>query len=232
MATYVIGDIHGGYRALQQVLNLAPIHAGDRLIFIGDYVDGWSQNFEVVQRLIYLGEQYECIFLLGNHDLWIYRWLAHDEKPKVWLENGGKGAIESYKGATAGTLAAHRKFFGALKYYFIDEEKRLFVHGGFTHPDGIEKEEDTLTLITDRSLWKTAQQLDFDKRYSLYSHIFIGHTPTLRMGSTKPVTIRNVHNTDTGAAFTGRLTIMNIDTFEYWQSDPLPLLYPDEKGRN
>jgi serine/threonine protein phosphatase 1 len=36
---------------------------------------------------------------------------------------------------------------------------------------------------------------------------------------------------DTGAAFTGALSIMDIDTKEYWQSD-LPSLYPDENGRN
>ena len=42
----------------------------------------------------------------------------------------------------------------------------------------------------------------------------------------------NIWNIDTGAAFTGRLTAMNIDSKEFFQSDELPLLYPDEKGRN
>jgi serine/threonine protein phosphatase 1 len=37
---------------------------------------------------------------------------------------------------------------------------------------------------------------------------------------------------DTGAAFTGSLSIMDVNTKEFWQSDPLPTLYPDEKGRN
>jgi serine/threonine protein phosphatase 1 len=31
---------------------------------------------------------------------------------------------------------------------------------------------------------------------------------------------------DTGAAFTGVLSIMDIDTKEYWQSDLLPLYIP------
>ena len=42
----------------------------------------------------------------------------------------------------------------------------------------------------------------------------------------------NVWNVDTGAAFKGKLSAIDIDTKEIFQSDNLPLLYPDEKGRN
>ena len=35
---------------------------------------------------------------------------------------------------------------------------------------------------------------------------------------------------DTGAAFTGRLSALNIDSKEFWQSDVLQELYPHEKG--
>ena len=40
--TYVIGDIHGGLRALQQVVDRARLRPEDRLIFLGDYVYGCS----------------------------------------------------------------------------------------------------------------------------------------------------------------------------------------------
>ena len=50
--TFVIGDIHGGFKALQQILERANIQANDHLIFLGDYVDGWSQSFEVIQHLL------------------------------------------------------------------------------------------------------------------------------------------------------------------------------------
>ena len=36
---------------------------------------------------------------------------------------------------------------------------------------------------------------------------------------------------DTGAAYTGSLSIMDIDSKQFWQSDPLPSLYPKEKGQ-
>jgi serine/threonine protein phosphatase 1 len=42
----------------------------------------------------------------------------------------------------------------------------------------------------------------------------------------------NVSNVDTGEAFKGKLSIMNIETKEYWQSEAVWKLYPNEHGRN
>jgi serine/threonine protein phosphatase 1 len=66
----------------------------------------------------------------------------------------------------------------------------------------------------------------------LYHEIYIGHTPTVRIGETIPVNAANVWNVDTGAAFKGPLTILDVDTKEFWQSDALNDLYPNENGRN
>jgi len=93
----------------------------------------------------------------------------------------------------------------------------------------------------ERTLWELAVALDksmssdallYPKRLKLYSEIYIGHTPVTKINKIIPIQMANVWNIDTGAAFLGPLTILDIDTKEYWQSDPLPLLYPDEKGRN
>ena len=50
--TLVIGDIHGSFKALQQIIEKAAVNETDQLIFLGDFVDGWSQSFEVIQYLI------------------------------------------------------------------------------------------------------------------------------------------------------------------------------------
>ena len=93
----------------------------------------------------------------------------------------------------------------------------------------------------DRSLWETALALDpklettdsrYPKRLSLFKEIYIGHTPVTRIDQTVPVHAACVWNMDTGAAFKGALTCMDIDTKEFWQSDPVYQLYPDENGRN
>ena len=45
--TFVIGDIHGGLKALQQVLDRVELKENDHLIFLGDYVDGWSDGLSM-----------------------------------------------------------------------------------------------------------------------------------------------------------------------------------------
>jgi serine/threonine protein phosphatase 1 len=65
-----------------------------------------------------------------------------------------------------------------------------------------------------------------------YSEIYIGHTPTLNFLKDKPMNAVNVWNVDTGAAFTGPLSAIDINTKEIFQSDTLKALYPEEKGRN
>jgi serine/threonine protein phosphatase 1 len=107
--------------------------------------------------------------------------------------------------------------------------------------NGIRHEHFPRMLYWERTLWETALALDktmevtdlrYPKRLTLYKEIYIGHTPVSRIGSTVPVQMANVWNMDTGAAFKGPLTILDVDTKEFWQSDPLPELYPEERGRN
>ena len=66
--TLVIGDIHGGLKALKQVLERAEATANDTLIFLGDYVDGWSESPQVLDFFIELRANQNCILLRGNHD--------------------------------------------------------------------------------------------------------------------------------------------------------------------
>jgi len=62
--------------------------------------------------------------------------------------------------------------------------------------------------------------------------VFVGHTTTQKpYPDMKPVHASNVWNLDQGAGWSGKLTLMNIDTKEYFQSDLVTELYPDELGR-
>ncbi|MEM9142355.1 MAG: metallophosphoesterase, partial [Bacteroidota bacterium] len=99
--TLVIGDVHSGLRALQQVLERARVSSEDRLIFLGDYVDGWSEAVETVDFLIELGNTRECIFIRGNHDQLCYDWLLGAESRQMWLEHGGQATSDSYKNIDA-----------------------------------------------------------------------------------------------------------------------------------
>ena len=78
MRTFAIGDIHGGLKALIQVLNKLELKEGDKIIFMGDYVDGWSESAQVVQFLIDLSQKFNCVFIKGNHDVWCQDWLKSE----------------------------------------------------------------------------------------------------------------------------------------------------------
>lgn len=238
--TLVIGDIHGGLRALLQVLERAKVTEDDTLIFLGDYVDGWSEAFEVINHLIYLKTTNHCVFIRGNHDELFLNWLKTGKQNEEWLIHGGQATIDSYQGRPNQFIKIHQYFLEELEDVYVDNQNRLFIHAGFTNVRGVGEEYFTRMYYWDRSLWETAlacRNLPIDddfypQRLKLYKEIFIGHTPLTRIGKDKPTQACNVWNVDTGAAFTNPLTIMDVDTKEYWQSDSLPSLYPDEKGRN
>ena len=70
-----------------------------------------------------------------------------------------------------------------------------------------------------------------------FNNIYIGHTTVAHMignegEDVKPVKACNVWNLDTGGGYGGKITFMNIDTEEIYQSDLVKTLYPDERGRD
>jgi len=241
MRTFAIGDIHGGLKALIQVLNKLEVTQKDRLIFMGDYVDGWSESAQVVQFLIELSEKFDCIFIKGNHDVWCGKWLKNDNVEQTWYLHGGNTTIESYAGFSADEKEKHLQFFDKMPLYYLDEQSRLFLHAGFTSMHGVEKEVYEETFYFDRTLWEMLLVMDsqikndsllYPKRITHYNEIYIGHTPTTNYNVDVPMNVATVWNVDTGAAFKGKISALNIETKEFYQSDNLPNLYPNEKGRN
>lgn len=239
--TLVIGDIHGGLRALHQVLERAKVTTKDKLIFLGDYVDGWSQSPQVLDFLIELKTTHDCIFMRGNHDELLSEWLSESKDNLMWYNHGGESTVLAYQKVTDETKKKHVAFLESLENYHLDDENRLFLHAGFTNMNGVKFEYFPRLFYWERTLWETAVALDkkmklddekYPRRLTLYKEIYIGHTPTTRISKTIPVQMACVWNIDTGAAFKGPLTIIDVDTKEFWQSELLPQLYPNEKGRN
>ncbi len=237
----IIGDIHGAYLALQQVLERAEVTSNDTLIFLGDYVDGWSQSKQVIDYLIELEKTNTCVFIKGNHDIWCEEWLMNGKSENVWLFNGGKETIDSYVGSSKEEQEDHLNFFQRMKNYHHDEDNNLFIHAGFTSMQGPQSEKYESNYNWDRTLWEMVVCMDktisrdsvyFPKRLNKFNEIFIGHTPTIHYGVDTPWNLINLWNIDTGAAFTGKLSVLDASTKQFWQSDSVQLLYPDEKGRN
>ncbi|PRP67564.1 metallophosphoesterase family protein [Nonlabens agnitus] len=247
MRTLAIGDIHGGHRALTQLLERVDPQPDDRLIFLGDYVDGWSQSYEVIEELISLkrkrakNNHTAPIYLRGNHDELVLNFLVKGQQNRQWLFHGGSSTVTSYSKRSDQDIARHVAFLTEELEDFLELDGNGYFHAGFHNLNGPHHEYYKNLPYWDRSLWEMALCIDpnlseddprFPNRLKLYTEIFIGHTPTTRLESTKPIHAANIWNVDTGAAFTGPLTALCVETKEVWQSDPLPDLYPNEDGRN
>ena len=226
MRTLVLGDLHGGYKALLQCFDRSGFANGrDRLIFLGDAVDGWSQGPECVEELRGVRN---LIYLLGNHDFWTMDWFINGAKPRMWISQGGLATMKAYRSRQWINIhSEHLKFMRKASLHFIDEENRLFVHGGIDPGLPLEKQQES-TFIWDRRLFDSIDGVPG------FEEVFIGHTPTIFADTTKPLNYGgndNIWRMDTGAGWYGKLSIMDVETKEYWQSDVVRELYPDERGR-
>jgi len=214
--TYVIGDIHGAYKAMIQCFERANFdHKYDRLIVLGDVCDGYPEVKQCIDELLKIKN---CDLVIGNHDMWALDWALHGNKPEIWTSQGGDKTIRSYNG---GPMPQAHVDFLKKGHLWLKAEGRLFIHAGFD-PDRALEKQDPRDLVWDRELFKKAWNKDLNEwkeKLRDYKNIFIGHTPTGLYRSLLPIKAGNIWNLDTGAGWSGKLTIMNGETKEYWQSD-------------
>ena len=230
MRRLVLGDIHGAYKALLQVFKRANFdYKKDKIIFVGDLCDGWFHTKEVIDELIKIKN---LVYVYGNHDIWLLEYLTKGKAPNIWLSQGGQYTFDQFK-----NLKNKKKYIHFLergKYYHIEDKDKIFVHGGLQSYIIPVEEQQKDVLLWDRYMW---EQACFAEKEDLlfknpWKEIYIGHTSTRivqydkKAHGDKPMKSRNVWNVDTGAGWAGKLTLMDIDTKEYWQSDVVKYLYP------
>jgi serine/threonine protein phosphatase 1 len=95
MRTLAFGDLHGHYDETKKLVELVKPDNHDTLIFIGDYIDRGKQSFEVIEYMLELKQQYNCIFLKGNHEEMFADYLSGINN-ELYIYNGGDATIESY----------------------------------------------------------------------------------------------------------------------------------------
>lgn len=221
MRTFVIGDIHGAYKALKQCLQQAQFdYDHDRLISLGDICDGFPDVPETVEELLKI-KHYEQV--LGNHDQWAIAWAERGEKSWLWLyPNAGRITVAAY----GGRMPPHHLAFLKAARPWIKRDDRVFVHGGFDPNIPIEQQKSNTCIWDMNLLFSAMRAAKKGSPISPYKEIFVGHFPTHLLGhGHKPMNKCNVWNLDTGCVMGGRLTIMDVETKQYWQSDPTPVLY-------
>lgn len=240
MRRLVIGDIHGNLIGMKQVLERAKFNEQeDLLIGLGDYNDGWPDSFEVIE---YLRKLPNFKGVRGNHDDYLLLYFEEYHTHWNWLRNGGGTTLESYGRANHPDFHKfHKEFLQSLPYY-LELDKKLFVHGGVRWKnqtdEGINIKLHSPEFLTwDRELFQdVAYCIKFNRDIGInihpYEEIFIGHTTTQLVNEDLlPINKYGIYLLDQGGGWNGKLTVMDIDTKEFWQSDFVPNLYPNIKGR-
>lgn len=221
---FVIGDIHGAYRALRQCLDRSAFDfEADHLICLGDVADGWPETKAAVDELLRIKH---LTYILGNHDWWTLEWMQTGTIEPVWFRQGGEATVKSYHPSVP---ASHQAFFSNAPLYYVHQNK-LFVHAGIDPLTPI-ADQDRDTFLWDRSLAMMALSRYQDvspQKLSSFDEIYIGHTP---IAYPRPIKSAEVWLMDTGAGWSGVLSMMNVDTKEVFTSDAVPSLYPGIAGR-
>ena len=250
MRNFVMGDIHGAHRALTQCLERASFdYNNDLLIQLGDVADGFNEVYECVEELFKIKN---LIAIKGNHDDWFNRFCETGYHEQHWSQ-GGKGTVNSYSkysGKKPNFIASkffgfnasidptdipenHKAFFRDQVLYHVDTGGNCFVHAGFNRYQSFYDQREE-TYYWDRSLFLDAMEFEQlktkipDIHFEIVTHfnkIYIGHTSTIMWKVDQPITAANVVNMDTGAGWGGRLSMVDLDSEELFQSDPVTELY-------
>lgn len=168
----------------------------------------------------------------------------------TWWNQGGEATYNSYDWNDKDQFTEHYELLCSQKNALMFPDIRyLFVHGGWDKDLGFEATAklDKHQLYWDREIWKSACMSEFYARiynqvrrsvHIGYDKIFIGHSDVAYLSNIfeeaaqrKPVKALNMYNVDTGAGYDGKLTIMDVETLQFWQSTKVKDLYPDCEGR-
>lgn len=233
MRTFVMGDIHGMFGQLLTALKMVDFdYDNDRLIQLGDVVDRGPNSYLCVEELLKIKN---LIAIRGNHDATFRDSIVKGDLMSNPLYNqGGRETRQSYykhcHERDNGEIVvpdSHIEFFlNTQKNYWIDENNNLFVHGGFNRHEAIDNQPE-LVYYWDRDLFLSALSYkamkDNEHPFKIkgdFKTIWVGHTPTIYWNDPLPINAANIWNIDTGCGkgINYKLTIMNVDTEEYWQA--------------
>lgn len=232
LCLYAVGDIHGRMDLLTRLVELIEADAASlppevkpQIIFLGDYIDRGLQSRDVIEFFASGAlDRFDPVFLLGNHEEALLRFLQEASFGTQWTRYGGGETLYSYGFAPPNTRASlnsheemakvreawnrlwtdfrerlpesHLSFLQSLKAYHVAGDY-LFVHAGLR--PGLSLEEQSQRDM----LWIREEFLDDG---APFDHMIVhGHTP-------EDAIYRDDRRIglDTGAFLTGRLSAARL----------------------
>lgn len=188
MSTYVIGDIHGQYSALiDLLLKIKYLPDIDTLIFVGDYIDWGQDSMKTLLFLEKLSKNKNVFCLLGNHDHMMLETLnslkshTYNKYTQSWLMyNNGSKTMDSYEKLSKNDQKKIYLFLKNLPLFkddiIINDEKYYISHA---YP--ISHQEINNSRLFEKCLWERYNHfknplLEYEQ-YIDFNFIH-GHTPT------------------------------------------------------
>lgn len=222
---FVLGDLHSNYKGFSQLLEKVNFDVNiDTLYFIGDLFDGnGKESYKCLTTMLQIKNLNPC---MGNHDLWVKYWLTSNKVNKTWLKSGGYFTLENLSQYNDSKKLLNQ-YFEKVNYWY--NYKNYFIcHAGFDNRKSVTNQKE-INFAINRSLFQKAitnknkkLKFNFTNVKFYFDTVIIGHTPTI---SHKPEFFSNLINIDSGSANGGKLTLMNLNTLEYYQSDYTKKLY-------
>lgn len=189
----VIGDVHGHYDTLMNLMEAIAPTKEDMVYFLGDLIDRGPQSAQVVDFV----KESPYICVLGNHEQMLLDILGDGEvygpALQAWLYSGGHSTINSY--GDKGVRQDHIEWMRTLPTY-LDLGDTWLVHAGIHPRIPIEKQ------TSEQFCWIRDEFHSMHQPYFPDKLIITGHTITFTLPGVLPGKIaqgRGWLDIDTGA---------------------------------
>lgn len=249
----IIGDVHGCFDELVELLHLLGYHVGERrsvsgeqtytithperrrLIFVGDLVDRGPKVVEVLELVMTASARGRAVVVLGNHDRKLLRYLSGHS---VTVAHGFETTVEQLARTSEEFQRRVERFLKHLPHHLVLEEGKLVVaHAGLP----LEYQGRDSPVVRRVALFGVTtgevdeRGLPIRLNWALYYRgraiVVYGHTPV-----TEPVWVNRTVNIDTGCVFGNRLTALRYPELEFasvrvrsvYALPPRRLLLPEE----
>jgi len=188
--TIVIGDVHGCYEELQDLLRAVKVRPDDRLISVGDLICKGPDSRRVMEWAM-AQPNLECV--LGNHELRFLNCRRRDVIPNIKPTD-----LATYQ--QLGDKYEDAMRFIARWPLTVSGEGFTVVHAGFDPREGLEWQSD-VQLTTMRRLRDTDEP--WYEGYKDSRLVVFGH-----WAKPEPLVRRNAIGLDTGCVYGGALTAL------------------------
>jgi serine/threonine protein phosphatase 1 len=202
-----IGDIHGCSSAFESILRAIDPQPDDTIITLGDYVDKGHDSKGVLDMLIELSGRCRLVPILGNHEEQMLLAKEDIAEFKWWMEFGGTACLDSYGSSGQIDLIPdeHFKFLESCLPFF-ETDTHFFVHGNYD-PDLTLDQQNRRTLR-----WPSLRD-SVPGPHRSGKIAVVGHTPQPEI-----LNLGHLVCLDTGCAYGGKLTAMEMGSGEVWQA--------------